>query len=108
MKERRRHPRLSIMGLVRVTLSGEPKSREAYLANISWGGIGIYLHKKVQAGQKLRITVQLKNREGQEEEDQIGAHVSWSNPIGDLCMAGLQFEEMTKEKYAAVLKSFVW
>lgn len=93
------------MGLIRVTLSGESKSQEAYLANISRGGIGIYLHKKVQMGQKLWVTVRLNDREGQEVEEQIGAHVSWSNPIGDLCMAGLQFEKMSREKYSAVLKS---
>lgn len=45
MKDQRRHPRITIMGLVTVTLPGESKSREAYLANISRGGIGIYLEQ---------------------------------------------------------------
>jgi Tfp pilus assembly protein PilZ len=92
------------MGLLRVTLPGEARSREAYLANISRGGVGIYLHKDVKAGQKMTITLYLKDEIGQEKEVQVGARVMWSSPIGDLCMAGLQFERMTKEKYKSVLK----
>ena len=105
MKDRRRHPRLTIMGLVTVTLPGESRSREAYLANISRGGIGIYLHKEVRPGQKIWITLRLKDQEGLETEQKIGARVMWSNPIGELYMCGLQFEKMTKERYEAVLKS---
>jgi Tfp pilus assembly protein PilZ len=102
MKERRRHPRLTIMGMITVILPGESRSREAYLANVSRGGIGIYLHKEVRQGQKITLTLRPK---GQEEEQHIQTQVMWTGPVGDLYMAGLQFEKMPKEKYEAVLKS---
>ncbi len=104
MKDRRRHPHISIMGLLRITLSGESRSREAYLANIGRGGIGIYLHKDVKLGRKMMITLYLKDKAGREKKEQVNARVMWSIPTGDLCMAGLQFERMSKEKYELVFK----
>jgi c-di-GMP-binding flagellar brake protein YcgR len=105
LKDRRRHPRISIMGLLRVILPGDARSREAYLANISRGGVGVYLHKDVKPGQKIAIMLYLKDKAGQEKEEKINTRVMWSGPTGDLYMAGLQFEKMAKEKYEAVLKS---
>ncbi|HTN42446.1 MAG TPA: PilZ domain-containing protein [Nitrospiria bacterium] len=103
MKERRRNLRMTIMGMVRVWLPGEPNFVEGYLANISRGGIGIYLGKKTRTGQKLRIAVLLKGQEGQEEE--FEAKVAWTSRAGALYMVGVQFEKMTEDKYHAVLTS---
>ncbi|HUK55218.1 MAG TPA: PilZ domain-containing protein [Nitrospiria bacterium] len=103
MKNRRQNPRLTIMGMVRVRLPGDSKAVEAYLANISRGGIGIYLHKKTRVGEKLRIAVPSKDKDDQEEE--FGAEVAWISRAGELYMVGVRFESMTKDKYHAVLTS---
>lgn len=105
MKERRRHPRVTIMGLLRVILPGESKSKEAFLANISRGGIGVYLHREVRIGQKVQVIVYLEDKTGHEVEEIINSRVTWSNKVGTLHMAGLQFAKMPKHKYEAVLKS---
>jgi len=103
MKNRRRNLRMTIMGIVKVWLAGDSKPFEGYLANISRGGIGFYLHKKTRIGQKLRIAVPLKGREGQEEE--FGAQVAWISKAGKLYMVGVEFDRMAKDKYHAVLSS---
>jgi c-di-GMP-binding flagellar brake protein YcgR len=103
MKNRRRNLRMTIMGIVKVWPAGDSKSVEGYLANISRGGVGIYLHKKTRIGQKLRIAVPLKGREGQVEE--FGAQVAWISKAGKLYMVGVEFDRMAKDKYHAVLSS---
>lgn len=104
MKDRRRQLRLTLMGIVRILLPGDPKFHEAYLANFSRGGIGIYLHKKVRIGQKLRVAVRLNEPANREEEQEIGAEVTWVSPAGELYMVGLKFERMAKDKYQAVIR----
>lgn len=93
------------MGLMRVILPGESRSKEAFLANISRGGIGVYLHKEVKPGQKVKIIVHLEDKTGHEVEEVIDSRVTWSSKVGSLQMAGLQFAKMPRDKYEAVLKS---
>ncbi len=63
------------MGLLRAKLPGEAGTREVYLASISRGGIGIYLHKEVKLGQRIVITVRLKTGAGNETEEKVATHV---------------------------------
>jgi len=105
MKNRRQTLRMTVMGIVRVSLPGDSRTIEAYLANISRGGVGIYLHRKVRVGQKLRFTVRLKSESDREEE--VGAEVTWVSRAGDLYMVGVQFERLPKDQYQAVMNNLI-
>jgi c-di-GMP-binding flagellar brake protein YcgR len=105
MKNRRQALRMTVMGIVRIALPGDSRTIEAYLANISRGGIGIYLHRKVRVGQKIRITVRLKGE--WEREEEIGAEVTWVSRAGDLYMVGVEFERLPKDQYQAVMNNLI-
>jgi hypothetical protein len=49
-RDKRRFPHFAITGMVRLQQNPKAKSKEAYLANISGGGIGLYSHKRKEGG----------------------------------------------------------
>lgn len=105
MKERRKHKRLTVMGLIHAILPGESRTREVYLSNISRGGIGIYLHREVKTGQKIALVLTFQNERYGEREEKITLRVCWSSRIGRLYMAGLKFSRLTDERYKEILKA---
>lgn len=91
------------MGLVNLTVQGE-KPQGVYLSSISRGGVGIYLHRAVQPKQLVVLTIILIEEGQGGKELKIAARVRWARPVGELYMAGLQFEAMSDERYSMLLK----
>jgi c-di-GMP-binding flagellar brake protein YcgR len=102
-RERRKYLRLTAMGLVNLTVQGE-EPQEVYLASISRGGLGVYLHREIKAKQLVVITLKLIGKEQPNPELKIAARVRWAGPVGRLYMAGLQFEPMSDQRYSLLLK----
>ena len=94
-RDRRRFPRFAIMGMVRLQQNPKAKSKEAYLANISGGGIGLYSHKRLRLGETYYIRP-----------------MSWNNldelwtikSEGDFIMAGFKFTSMTDREFDRIKK----
>jgi Tfp pilus assembly protein PilZ len=102
-REKRKHLRLTAMGLVNLTVQGE-EPQQAYLTSIGRGGFGIYLHREIKAKQLVVITLKLIDEEHAGEELKVAARVRWSSPVGRLYMAGLKFEPMSDQRYSQLLK----
>jgi c-di-GMP-binding flagellar brake protein YcgR len=102
-RERRKYLRLTAMGAVNLTVQGE-EPQEAYLASISRGGLGVYLHREIKAKQLVVITLKLVAKDPAEQELKIAARVRWAGPAGRLYMAGLQFEPMSDQRYSQLLR----
>jgi c-di-GMP-binding flagellar brake protein YcgR len=101
--ERRKYLRLTAMGQVNLTVQAQ-ETQVAYLASIGRGGIGVYLHREVRPKQLVVITLKLIGNEYTGEELKIAARVRWASPVGQLYMAGLQFEPMSDQRYNLLLK----
>jgi Tfp pilus assembly protein PilZ len=101
--ERRKNLRLTAMGQVNLTVQAE-ETQVAYLASIGRGGIGVYLHREVRPKQLVVITLKLIEDERAGEELKIAARIRWASPVGQLYMAGLQFEPMSDQRYGLLLK----
>ena len=102
-RERRKYLRLTAMGLVNLTVQGE-EPQEVYLASISRGGLGVYLHREIKAKQLVVITLKLFEEDRAGEELKIAARVRWASPVGRLYMAGLKFEPMSDQRYSQLLR----
>ena len=76
----------------------------AYLASIGRGGLGLYLHQEVRAGQLLLVSLHLLAHQGDPEDLKVGARVRWARRVGSLWMAGLAFEQMSDARYARLLQ----
>src|SRR3972149_6472439 len=65
MKSRRKNRRLTIMGMGSLKVEGDRKPQEVYIANISKGGVGIYIHKPLKVGTGVFITFKQKDIESE-------------------------------------------
>lgn len=91
VKSKRRFRRLSIMGIGFLKVAGERKSQEVYIANISKGGTGIYIHKPLKVGIEVSITFTHRDIEGERRyEDQPGT-IAWCSRCGSVYAAGIKF-----------------
>ncbi len=98
----RKYLRLSAMGPVDISIKGG-KPQVGYLASISHGGVGIYLHQKVEANQLVILGLRAVGENPGEEELKIVARVCWGKPAGELFMAGLSFEKMSERRHRLLL-----
>ena len=99
-RDKRRFPRFAIMGLVRLQQSSKAKSKEAYLANISRDGIGLYTHKRVRRGETYYIRPISWN-----DLDELWAvEAVWCKAEGDFIMAGFKFTSMTDQDFDRIKK----
>jgi PilZ domain len=103
--ERRNHLRLTAMGPVQLTVRGEDP-QVAYLTGIGRGGLGLYLHREIKPKQLVVVTLKLIEDDPAGEGLKIAARVRWTNTVGRLHMAGLQFEPMSDQRYGLLLKHF--
>ena len=101
--ERRRHIRLSLMGLGRLTVRGG-QLQDIYMCCIGRGGAGLYMHEEVKTGQLVILELTL-TEDGQKEVDmKFAARVRYCVTRAQLYMVGLQFEKMAEDRYAILLK----
>jgi len=101
--ENRRHLRLSAMGPIEVVAQGCAQ-QVAYLASIGRGGLGLYLHQEVRAGQLILSSLHLLADQGDPEDLKVVARVRWASRVGSLWMAGCAFEQMSDARYTRLLQ----
>lgn len=91
MKSRRKFRRLTIMGIGSLRIEGEKKNQEVYIANLSKGGTGIYIHKPLKVGTSVSITFTYRDIEGERRfEDQLGT-IAWCSRCGSVYATGIKF-----------------
>jgi hypothetical protein len=83
------------MSMVQIKEFPNGKSKEAYLANISRDGIGLYIHKRVRPGQTYYIRPMSPNY-----RDELWAvKAIWCKPVRDCFAAGFEFTLMTDKDF---------
>ena len=79
------------MGIASLRIGNEKKTVEVYIANISKGGTGIYIHKPIKVGTDVYITFTHRDIEGERRfEDQPGT-IAWCARCGSVYAAGIRF-----------------
>jgi hypothetical protein len=101
-QDKRRLPRFTIMGMVRLQEGPWGKSKEAYIANISRGGIGLYSHKPVRPGETYCICPTSWDSPAKLWE----VKAVWCKAAGDFFMAGFKFISMTYHDFDRFKKHF--
>ena len=91
MKSRRKNRRLTIMGMGSLKVEGDRKAQEVYIANISKGGVGIYIHKPLKVGKDVHISFTQRDIEGESSVEEQPATIAWCSRCGSVYAAGLRF-----------------
>jgi hypothetical protein len=99
-RDKRRFPRVAIMGMVRLQQKSKGKSKEAYLANISRGGIGLYTYKRVWA----REIYYIRPISWTNFDELWTVKAVWCKAEGDFFMAGFKFTSMTDQEFDRIKK----
>src|SRR5208337_2432950 len=99
-RDKRRFPRFAIMGMVRLQQNPKAKGKEAYLASISRGGIGLYTRKWVRLGETYYIRPMSWNN----LDELWTVKAVWCKAEGDFIMAGFKFTSMTDQEFDRIKK----
>jgi hypothetical protein len=91
------------MGIVRLQPFHKAKSKEAYLANISRDGIGLYTHKRVQLGE----TYYIRPMSWTNLNELWVVKAVWCKAEGDFIMAGFKFTSMTDQQFDHIKKQLL-
>ena len=89
-----------MMGIVRLKQSPKGKGKEAYIANISRGGIGLYNYKRVRPGETYYIRPISWNNPA----ELWGVKAVWCKAEGDFIMTGFKFTSMTNQDFDRIKK----
>jgi hypothetical protein len=88
------------MGMVRLQPNPNAKGKEAYLASISRGGIGLYTRKWVRLGETYYIRPMSWN----DLDELWTVKAVWCKAEGDFIMAGFKFTSMTDQEFDRIKK----
>ena len=100
--EKRKHIRLSLMGLARISVRGG-ETQAVYMGCIGRGGAGLYMHQELKSGQLVVLHLDLmKGWKGGEMK--LAARARYCMKTGELYMVGLQFEKIGEDRYAFLLR----
>lgn len=64
----------------------------AYAINLSEGGIGVYLHKRLSKGEKYCVSIDYEKGSDNITTEPMCGVVSWSCKVGSSFAAGIEFE----------------
>ena len=91
-EEKRRHPRVTITSIARVTLADQGEGFDAYVGGISRGGLEIYCERVLSAGMRLAVEIRFINEQGRQECETVAGCVRWSSVFSRARVAGIEFD----------------
>ncbi len=93
MKSRRKNRRLTIMGMGSLRVENDKRPQEVYIANISKGGAGIYIHKALKVGTLVYLTFTHRDIDGERRFEEQPATIAWCSRCGSVYAAGIRFND---------------
>ena len=93
MKSRRKNRRLTIMGMGSLRIENDKRAQEVYIANISKGGAGIYIHKALKVGTGVHITFTQRDIDCERRFEDQPATIAWCSRCGSVYAAGIRFSD---------------
>jgi len=89
--------------VVRQSPSGPPI--EAYVVNISYGGIGLYIKESLQG--RVQTTINLRVGENKRVTVTVWGHVNWKKSVGMMYAVGISFEGLNTKDHRVLLSYLV-
>lgn len=107
-QERRRARRFGLVSLAEITSPADNVVTNAFVANASKTGLGLYLDKSIKAGRDvlIRLTYFDHDDKGNEEKrvmEDIGGNVLWVKELGNYYFAGISFTAIDEKRHKRFL-----
>jgi PilZ domain len=99
--DQRKKRRISVVAtaVVRQGPSGPPV--EAYLVNISYGGVGLYVKDPLQG--RVHATINLRVGAKKRIPVTVSGRVTWTKSVGMMYAVGISFEGLNPKDHGALL-----
>ena len=85
--------------VVRASPSGAPI--EAYIINISCGGLGMYVKESFEG--RVQTAISLRVGMGKRVTETVWGQVTWKKPVGSSYAIGISFEGLNPEDHRVLL-----
>ncbi len=74
---------------------------EAYIINISYGGVGLYVKEAFEG--RVQVTLSLSVGSGKRVSESVWGEVSWKKPVGVSYAIGIAFEDLNMKDHPNLL-----
>ncbi|NWF75018.1 MAG: PilZ domain-containing protein [Nitrospirae bacterium] len=79
------------------------------IANISMSGIGLYSDKKIDKGEKVKLSISFIDYRGKTTEEFVEGKVDWLKKFKNIYLIGIIFdEELNIQRHPKLLKHLIW
>lgn len=107
-RDRRKASRFGLVSLAEITSLADNVVTNAFVANASETGLGLYLDKSIKAGRdiSIRLTYFDHDDKGNEEKrvmEDIGGKILWVKELGNYYFAGISFTAIDEKKHKRFL-----
>ena len=102
MENRRKHPRIPLATMARISPHGLQNTVDALVRDISTDGMGVYVKGPYQKGDVLLVKVSIKTDEGEVINASLHGLVAWATPLPETNQyaVGMEFHNMEKKNPA--------
>ena len=99
--DQRKKKRVSMIAaaVIRPSPSGPPI--EAYIINISYGGLGLYVKEPLEG--RVQTAISLRVGTGKRVTETVWGHVTWKKPVGSSYAVGISFEGLNPQDHKTLL-----
>jgi len=108
MERARRYERFTFTSQAIITLktkSGEARSFDGTVLNISFGGMALCAEEAAQIGDRLHALLNFVDADGRDCEEAVEGEVVWGKEMGSNYIIGVEFMELTPEDHPGLYRS---
>ena len=99
--DQRKKRRISMIAAAVVRQSPSAPPIKAYVINISYGGIGLYIRESVRG--RVQTTINLRVGAKKWVPVTVRGHVNWKKSVGMMSAVGISFEGLNTKDHGVLL-----
>ena len=93
--------RISYIALAFVKTGADTPPAEAYLINLSYGGVAVYTQSNLDG--QVEITILHEDHKGKTSAETLWGNVAWKRKLGILNVCGIEFGNLNPEDHAVTM-----
>ena len=102
LSTKRKFKRVGIVSGIEVTPLGKKRKYKGYVANISRGGMAIYITTPLKASSSVELKLSFVDDEGVSWSEAVVGKVKWIHKKF-VAAAGIEFQDLTKKRHPTLM-----
>jgi len=107
-EERRRQTRVTLIGSVLITPSGQAERAETgVLDNVNRRGAGLHANLALRVNEPVVVSIAFLDQEGDEQQEKLAGHVAWTKAWEKGYLIGVVWDEVVTPETHRWLDSYL-